>query len=121
MSNCEDEQQGYILRNAPRAIKPQEVTVLHGFSIVRTVGNQWVRVAELFKWGRRWVRPAGLLKWGRAYGRFKPGTFFVSSIILQAKHELKSEAARRSDLLDHSSNTKNNKASDVVSKRHQQL
>jgi len=83
--------------------------------------SQWVIVADLFKWGRRWVRPAGLLKWGRAYGRFKPGTFFVSSIILQARHELKSEAARRSDLLDHLPNTKNNKASDVVSKRHQQL
>jgi len=34
-----------------------------------------------------------------ANGRFKPGTFFVSSIILRAKHELTSEAASKSILL----------------------
>jgi len=32
-------------------------------------------------------------------GRFKPGTFFVSSIILRAKHELTSKVASRSVLL----------------------
>ena len=32
-------------------------------------------------------------------GRFKPGTFFVSSIILRAKHELTSKAASKSVLL----------------------
>jgi len=47
--------------------------------------------------------------------------FFVSSIILRAKHELTSEAATQSVLLDHSLNIKKNKASDAVSKRQQQL
>jgi len=64
-----------------------------------------------------------------AYGRFKPETFFVSSIILRAKHELTSKAASKSVLLgrkesvflDRSLNTKSNKASDAVSKRLQQL
>ena len=76
------------------------------------------------------------------YGHFKPGTFFVSSIILKAKHDLTSKAASRQErsfgiiagrtcdnrkrtlknvLLDQSLNTKNNKASDAVSKRHEQL
>jgi len=65
------------------------------------------------------------------------GTFFVSSIILRAKHELTSKAASKSVLLrllqvgpaivklkhillDRSLNSKN-KALDAVSKRHQQL
>jgi len=34
-----------------------------------------------------------------ANGRFKPGTFFVSSIILRAKHELTPTAASKSVLL----------------------
>jgi len=54
-------------------------------------------------------------------GRFKPGTFFVSVIILRAKHELTSKATSKSVLLDRSLNTKYNKASDAVSKRYQQL
>ena len=54
-----------------------------------------------------------------SYGWFKPGTFFVSLIILPAKHELTSQAASKSVLLDSSLNTKNNKASTAVSKRQQ--
>jgi len=63
-------------------------------------------------------------------GRFKPGTFFVSSIIFRAKHELTSKAVSKSicdermlenGLLDRSLKTTNNKASDAVSKKHQQL
>ena len=42
--------------------------------------------------------------------RFKLGTFFVSSIILGAKHELTS----KSILLDRSFGIKNNEASDAV-------
>jgi len=41
-----------------------------------------------------------------ANGRFKPGMFFVTSIILRAKHEPMSKAASKSVLLDRSLNTK---------------
>jgi len=47
--------------------------------------------------------------------RFKPGTFFVSSIILRAKHELTSKAASKSVVLDCLLDVKNNKALDAVS------
>jgi len=66
------------------------------------------------------VRPRLLVR-KLLYGQFKPGTFFVSSIILPAKHELTSKATSKSVLLNRSLNTKTNKASDGVSKRHQQL
>jgi len=55
------------------------------------------------------------------YGRFKLATFFLSLMLLRAKHELTSKAASKSVLLDHSLDIKNNKALDTVSKRHQQL
>ena len=74
-------------------------------------------------------------------GQFKLGTFFVSSIILQPKHELTSQAASMSilmrllqvrpaiiakDVKKYSFGPsflcfKNNKDSDALSKRHQQL
>jgi len=36
---------------------------------------------------------------GHSHDRFKPGAFFVSSIILRAKHELTSKAASKGVLL----------------------
>ena len=65
---------------------------------------------------------AAQLKINRTNDRFKPGTFFVSAIILREKRELTSKAASKNVLLDWSLVVKNKKASDDVSvTRYQQL
>ena len=53
---------------------------------------------------------AAQLKINRTNDRFKPGTFFVSAIILREKRELTSKAASKNVLLDWSLVVKNKKS-----------